>query len=117
VNVSFLIADAEALPFAAESFDAVVSSLSSCTFTNPVSALREMGRVCKASGRILLVEHGRSNRQWLAQFQDRHADQFAKPLGCHWNREPQKLAREAGLKILDAQRFFFGVFHVVEAMR
>jgi len=116
-NVSFLIGDAETLPFASESFDTVVSSLSGCTFTNPVSAFREMGRVCKKTGRVLLLEHGRSNRQWLARFQDRHADQFSKPLGCHWNRDPQHLAHEAGLKILEARRFFFGVFHLFEAMR
>jgi ubiquinone/menaquinone biosynthesis C-methylase UbiE len=117
VDVSFLLTDAEALPFSDKSFDTVVSSLTTCTFPNPVAALKEMGRVCRTNGRILLLEHGRSNREWLARFQDRHADQFAKPLGCHWNRESQNLAREAGLKILDAQRSFLGVFHVIEAKR
>src|ERR1043166_7163716 len=96
LDVSFLLADAEALPFATQSFETVVSSLSSCTFPNPIAAFREMARVCKPNGRILLLEHGRSDREWLARFQDRHADQFAKPLGCHWNREPQDIAREAG---------------------
>jgi len=33
--VSFLVADAEALPFSDKSFDAVVSSLSTCTFSDP----------------------------------------------------------------------------------
>jgi len=117
VDVSFLLTDADALPLSDQSFDTVVSSLTTCTFPNPVAALKEMGRVCRTNGRILLLEHGRSNREWLARFQDRHADQFAKPLGCHWNRESQNLAREAGLKILDAQRSFLGVFHVIEAKR
>ena len=117
VDVSFLLTDAEALPFSDKSFDTVVSSLTTCTFPNPVAALKEMGRVCRTNGRILLLEHGLSNREWLARFQDRHADQFAKPLGCYWNRESQNLAREAGLKILDAQRFFYGIFHVIEAKR
>ena len=115
MNVSFLLADAEALPFSNQIFDTVVSSLSTCTFPNPVGALREMARVCKPAGRILLVEHGRSNREWLARWQDRHADQFAKPLGCHWNREPLELAREAGLKVIETQRVFFGIFHRIKA--
>jgi len=115
INVSFLLADAEALPFSTESFDTVVSSLSSCTFPDPMTALREMARVCKPAGRILLVEHGRSNREWLARWQDRHADQFAKPLGCHWNREPLELARKAGLKVVERQRCFFGIFHRIKA--
>jgi ubiquinone/menaquinone biosynthesis C-methylase UbiE len=115
INVSFLLADAEALPFSAESFDTVVSSLSSCTFPDPMTALREIARVCKPSGRIFLLEHGRSNQGWLARFQDRHADQFAKPLGCHWNREPLEIVRKANLRVVTAWRTFFGIFHLIEA--
>jgi ubiquinone/menaquinone biosynthesis C-methylase UbiE len=112
---SFLLADAEALPFSDKSFDTVVSSLSTCTFANPVAALREMRRVCKSEGKILLLEHGRSDREWLGRWQDRHADQFAKPLGCHWNRESLELVRETGLTVVTAQRSFFGIFHEIEA--
>jgi ubiquinone/menaquinone biosynthesis C-methylase UbiE len=115
LNVSFLLADAEALPFSAKTFETVVSSLCTCTFPNPVAALAEMARVCRSDGRILLLEHGRSNREWLGRWQDRHAAQFAKPLGCHWNREPLELAKDAHLKVVGARRNFFGVFHCIEA--
>jgi ubiquinone/menaquinone biosynthesis C-methylase UbiE len=114
-HVSFLVADAEALPFLDESFDTVVSSLSSCTFPNPKVAFKEMARVCRPEGRVLLLEHGRSDREWLGRWQDRHADQFAKPLGCHWNRKTLQLIKDAGLKVVTAQRNFFGIFHQVEA--
>jgi ubiquinone/menaquinone biosynthesis C-methylase UbiE len=115
INVSFLLADAEALPFSTESFDTIVSSLSSCTFPDPMIAFRQMARVCKPSGRIFLLEHGRSSQDWLARFQEHYADRFAKPLGCHWNREPLELAREANLKVVNAWRGFLGVFHLIEA--
>jgi len=115
MDVSFSLADAEAMPFSDKSFDTVVSSLSTCTFPNPIGALREMARVCKPAGRILLLEHGRSDREWLAGWQDRRADSFAKRLGCHWNREPLELAREAGLKIVDARRVFLGILQPIEA--
>jgi ubiquinone/menaquinone biosynthesis C-methylase UbiE len=116
LNISFVLGDSEALPFPDKSFDTVVSSLSACTFPNPVAALREMARVCRSDGKILLLEHGRSDREWLARFQDRHADQFAKPLGCHWNREPLNLVRQAGLGINEARRTFFGILHQIEAV-
>jgi ubiquinone/menaquinone biosynthesis C-methylase UbiE len=112
---SFLLADAEALPFSDKSFDTVVSSLSTCTFANPVAALREMRRVCKSEGKILLLEHGRSDRERLGRFQDRTADRLAKQLGCHWNRESLELVRKAGLKVVEVQRVFFGIFHQIEA--
>ena len=113
--VSFLVADAEALPFRSNSFDTVVSSLSTCTFPSPIAALEQMARVCRADGKILLLEHGRSDREWLGRFQDRHAEKFALPLGCHWNREPLDFVRKTGLKMNAAQRFFFGIFHQIEA--
>jgi ubiquinone/menaquinone biosynthesis C-methylase UbiE len=116
IKGALLLADAEALPFPNKSFDTVMSSLTTCTFPNPVTALREMTRVCKPPGRILLLEHGRSNREWLSLWQDRRADRHAKQLGCHWNREPLELAREASLRIIEAQRVFLGIFHVIEAM-
>ena len=97
------------------SFDTVVSSLTTCTFPNPVAALQDMARVCRTNGKILLLEHGRSNREWLGRLQDRRADRHAQQLGCHWNREPLKLVREAGLKVSNSQRLFFGVFHRIAA--
>jgi ubiquinone/menaquinone biosynthesis C-methylase UbiE len=116
LNTSFLLADAEVLPFPDGIFDTVVSSLSTCTFPDPVGALKEMARVCRPTGKVLLLEHGRSDREWLGRWQDRHADQFVKPLGCHWNREPLQLTQDAGLKIVRAQRDFFGIFHQIEAV-
>jgi ubiquinone/menaquinone biosynthesis C-methylase UbiE len=115
LHASFLVADAEALPFSEQSFDTVVSSLSTCTFPGPVAALEEMKRVCRSGGKVLLLEHGRSDREWLGRWQDRHADQFAKLLGCHWNREPLNLVREAGLRVDGANRDCVGIFHQIEA--
>src|ERR1043166_8190459 len=43
---------AEALDFQDNSFDTVISSLSTCSFFDPVMALKEMRRVCKANGQI-----------------------------------------------------------------
>ena len=42
LDISLLLADAGALPFSDETFDTIVSSLSTCTFPNPVLALQEM---------------------------------------------------------------------------
>jgi ubiquinone/menaquinone biosynthesis C-methylase UbiE len=114
IAVSFLLGDAERLPFPDKSFDTVVSSLTTCTFPNPATALREMRRVCKSEGKILLLEHGRSDREWLGRFQDRTADRFAKQLGCHWNRASLELVRKAGLKVVEGRRVFFGIFYQIE---
>ncbi|MBI2485566.1 MAG: class I SAM-dependent methyltransferase [Deltaproteobacteria bacterium] len=115
IDISFLVMDAENLAFPDRSFDTVVDSLSLCTFPDPLIALKEMARVCHSEGRILLLEHGRSDREWLGCLQDRRADKHAKQLCCHWNREPLELVRQAGLKLISARRTFFGILHAIEA--
>jgi len=51
---------AEALPFADNSFDAVVASLVLCSVREPDTALREIARVLKPGGRYLFLEHIRA---------------------------------------------------------
>jgi methyltransferase OMS1 len=54
------VADASRLPYSNDSFDTVVSTFGLCSFNDPVAVLREMQRMCKPGGKILLLEHGRS---------------------------------------------------------
>ena len=115
LTIPFLLMDAERLAFPDQCFDTVVSSLSMCTFPDPAAALREMARACRPAGRILLLEHGRSDREWLGRWQDRRVDHHARALGCRWNREPLDLVCQAGLKLEAAQSLFFGIVHLIEA--
>ncbi len=114
-GVNFKVMDAEALQFADRSFDTVVSTLSLCTFPSPTVVLNEMARVCKDNGQILLLEHGRSDRQWLGNWQDRRANKHARDFGCIWNREPEEIVQKAGLHIISHHKYFFGIFHLINA--
>ena len=114
LEVSMKEMDAESLEFPDDAFDTVVDSLSLCTLTQPVQALREMARVCKPNGRILLLEHGRSSREGLARWQDKRADKHAKHLGCHWNRDILGLVGEANLEVASSKLYCFGIFHAIE---
>ncbi len=114
LEISVQEMDAERLEFPDNVFDTVVDSLSLCTLTQPVQALREMARVCKPKGRILLLEHGRSNKQGLARWQDKKADKHAKRFGCKWNRNILGLVGEANLEVASCKQYCFGVFHAIE---
>jgi ubiquinone/menaquinone biosynthesis C-methylase UbiE len=95
--VDLLNGDAQELPFRDETFDTVVSALSTCTFPDYVTAFREMRRVVRPGGQILLLEHGRSEVGWIARRQDRHIDRVYARSACRNNRDVGAELAEAGL--------------------
>ena len=117
LTINFSVMDAEHLEFPNGTFDTVVSTLSTCTFPNPVKALQEIKRVCRPNGMILLLEHGHSSMPWLAKYQDRHEYQhYEDHAGCRWNQDPLDLLQSAGIKVLRSKRNILGMFHSIEAI-
>jgi ubiquinone/menaquinone biosynthesis C-methylase UbiE len=85
-------APAEALPFADDTFDTAVATLVLCTIPDPVAAIAELARVLKPGGRLLFIEHVRSDDPDRARWQDR----LEKPWrfmadGCYCNRDTEAM--------------------------
>lgn len=88
VPATVVEAPGEQLPFGDSEFDTVVSTLVLCTVTDPARSVAEAARVLKPGGRLLFVEHVRSENPKLAKWQDR----LERPWGfighgCHPNRD------------------------------
>ncbi len=97
---------AERLPYDDRTFDCVVSTWTLCTITDPVRALQEVRRVLKPEGRFLFLEHGRSDDQKIAHWQDRlNPIQNVIGCGCNLNRRIDDLIAQAGLTITQLDRF------------
>jgi ubiquinone/menaquinone biosynthesis C-methylase UbiE len=109
-----IVADAAALPFADGSFDVVTSAGSSCTFPAYVGAFKEMVRVAKPDGRILLVEHGRSSVGWIARRQDRGVERVRERFGCRNNRDVMAELDESGVPVRWHRRSHLGMLHRIE---
>ncbi len=91
---------AEALPFADQSFDTVVSTLVLCTVTNPERALAEVRRVLRPAGRLLFLEHVRAEDPALARWQDRLETPWRLVgVGCHCNRDTVGTISRSGLAL------------------
>ena len=79
-------AGAERLPFGDATFDTAVVTFVLCSVPDQEAALRELTRVLKPTGRLLFLEHVRSDDPGLAKWQDR-----VRPLynlvGCNPNRD------------------------------
>lgn len=97
---------AEAIPLPDGSVDEVISSFSLCTIPDVKKALVEVRRVLRPGGTFRFVEHGRSDDPRISRWQDR-LDPVQRRLagGCHLNREPDRLLREAGFRIERLDRF------------
>lgn len=107
--------DAHDLAFPDDSFDTVITSLTTCMFPDPTTALKEMARVCRPDGRVLLLEHGRSSLAPIAWFQDRRVDARYEQMGCRWNQDPKELVRDSPLIIESSTRALLGIITCIEA--
>ncbi len=92
-------APAEALPFRDESFDTLVSTLVLCGVEDQERALAEMRRVLRPDGRLLFLEHVRSEDVELARLQDRMNGINRLLAGCECNRSTLTAIRAAGFSV------------------
>jgi ubiquinone/menaquinone biosynthesis C-methylase UbiE len=105
VDAEIVEAPAERLPFEDSSFDTAVFTLVLCTVPDPAAALAEAARILKPGGRLLFVEHVRSEDEGLARWQDR----LERPWhflgdGCHCNRDTIATIEASGLEIEEVER-------------
>jgi ubiquinone/menaquinone biosynthesis C-methylase UbiE len=70
-NVSFRIGDVQNLPFENEEFEVVVSRLALHHMQNPAQVVREMTRVCRLGGTVLVEDIYASEHPERAAYQDR----------------------------------------------
>ncbi len=101
--------DAQALEFPDDSFDVVVSALSTCTFPDPSAALREMERVCASDGEIRLLEHGLSDVGPIARYQEWRSEAHYEKMGCRWTQEPLEVVDVADLTVTAARSGPLGI--------
>ena len=113
--VHLIKGDAENLHFKENSFDYVVDCFGLCTYPNPVKALKEMKRVLKKKGHILLLEHGVSSNKTIKKLQTRNVESHYMKAGCNLMRDYPDLVKKAGLDTLDCSRRFFGMVCVIVA--
>ncbi|MFJ8915458.1 class I SAM-dependent methyltransferase [Amycolatopsis sp. NPDC102389] len=102
-------ADAHDLPFDAESFDTVVCTLGLCAIPDDGKALREMARVLRPTGRLILLDHIASSSrairglQWIAE-------RITVPMaGEHFLRRPFDKIGDLGLAVERRDRFKLGL--------
>ena len=103
-TVEVVRAPAEELPFDDATFDVAVSTLVLCSVDDQARSLAEIRRVLKPDGRLLFMEHVRSDEPGLARWQDRMNRINRLLVCCNCNRPTLDAIQEAGFSITTLTR-------------
>lgn len=98
VPVKFIEMDVQDLEFPDNSFDTVVTSCVFCSVPDPVKGLKEIRRVLKPGGQLLMLEHMRSHKKFLGKLMDWLNFIPLNIWGANINRETLKNLEKAGFK-------------------
>ncbi len=116
-HVALAEADALHLPFRDGCFDVVVSTLTLCTYPDPVATMREALRVLHPGGELRCMEHGEPRGGVL-----RAGMGLLEPLAFrmeadHLLRNPAQILTDAGARVESVQRSRRGIVWRVVARK
>jgi ubiquinone/menaquinone biosynthesis C-methylase UbiE len=116
-SIALTRADATALPFDDERFDAVVCTFALCCIPDERAALAEAIRVLRPGGSLLLADHVAATHPALRALE--HVVELVTiPLqGEHYTRRPLNAVRQLGLAIVDTERLTHGAIERVHARK
>jgi methyltransferase OMS1, mitochondrial len=104
-------------------YDTIIQTFGLCSVADPGRLLANMAaKVQPDTGRIILLEHGRGLWDWMNNRLDKSAPKHFQKFGCWWNRDIEKLVREAeqtvpGLEVVKLERplwFQWGTTMMIE---
>ena len=98
-DTKVLRAPAEDLPFEDNTFDVAVSTLVLCGVDDQARALGELRRVLRPGGRLIFIEHVRSDEPGLARWQDRLNGLIRLVACCDCNRRTLDSIQAEGFEV------------------
>ncbi len=92
------------LPFPDASFDTVTATCILCSVPDPVIGLRELARVVKPDGQVLLLEHVRPENPVLGLLADAMTPFTRRLFGPALNRRTEENVVAAGLDLVEVHK-------------
>ena len=116
LEVDIQLEDVQALSFPDASFDAAVATFVFCSVPDPVLGLRELARVVKSGGRVLLLEHMRSADKAIGALMDLLNPLIVRIMGANINRKTIENVHRSGLIIEKVEDIGMGgIFKMIVA--
>lgn len=109
VNIKFFQMDIQDLDFADNYFDIIVSTCVFCSVPDPVKGFKELKRVCKPDGKIILLEHMRTEMEPWGRLMDIFNWVSLYTWGANINRRTIENIKKAGLNIVESHDLWFDI--------
>jgi SAM-dependent methyltransferase len=108
--------DVQNLEFPDATFDTIATAATFCSVPDPIRGLRELYRVLKPGGQLLMFEHVRSRFGPVALFQDLMTP-ITRRIGPDMNRDTVSNMAYAGFALCREENVYFDVVKAIEAQR
>lgn len=115
LDVSLKLMDAEHLEFENNRFDTVIATFVFCSVPDPIRGLKELSRVCKKTGKIILLEHMRPYRIPVGWLFDLLNPLVVRIMGVNINRRTTENIKKAGLVIEKEGELFSDIVMLIVA--
>ena len=96
VAVDLDLMDVQSLAYADNSFDTVIGSFVFCSVPLPIKGLKELYRVCRPGGQVLLLEHVISSKPFFAKLMNSINPIVLALVGANINRNTVKNVKACG---------------------
>ncbi len=117
VDGRLLLMDAQNLGFQDNTFDTVVASLVFCSVPDPLRGIKEIERVLKRNGKVVLLEHVLSSNLYLASMMQAVTPFTRAAFGENFNRKTVETVTKSGLLIERVTEAGWGIFKLIEARK
>jgi SAM-dependent methyltransferase len=107
----YLLDDCENMSFEDNTFDCVADVLGLQYYSNPEKVLREMKRVCKENGKILILAKGQSFYSWFNKYLDLVNAKYVCRYGIYINRDWNEIISKAGFEVMKCERKINGTLY------
>lgn len=105
-KIDLLLMDAEQMDFANDTFDTVFTTCVFCSVPDPVKGLLEIMRVCKPGGKIVMIEHVRSEKKVLGIIMDVLNPLVVNLYGANINRRTVENINKAGYNKVEVANLY-----------
>ena len=117
IDVNLNLMDVEYLDYADNCFDTVIASFVFCSVPHPRRGLKELHRVCKPGGKVILLEHEISSNETLAKIMNKLNSLVLNMVGANINRHTLNAVKSCGFRMVYVDCLGGDVVKIIEAVK